>query len=303
MLATKSVLTRSASSSAVARSRSAASMRLESVTSTIVKSALPSGSGTAANWKCRPSVIDIRPFADWRSLVVWRTISRICAAAVGLTSFRAIAGHQLVDARMLREPFLVELPIFEETPVPQVEPPVACEDADRFEQIVEGRGAHPQQGVARRREAQLLGPVLEEQAQPAVGKRLGDHADVIAAGKHPFFFDHLLGAGEPLPPLVPSRPESRALPGSRWLSRMRSSTRSNSGLLGKPFGIELGHHRERPVEEAQTSGRHRIARCPRSSGRPARAAIPCGGRARCGRPRDPGRRPRTPPPRRSTAAR
>ena len=194
MLATKSVFTRSASSSAVARSRSAASMRLESVTSTIVNSALPSGSGTAANWKWRPSVIEIRPLDDCRSLVVWRTISRICAAAVGLTSLRAIAGTSSSTRGCSRQPFLVQLPILEEPAVPQIQPAVAGEHADRLEQIVERRGADAQQGVARRRQPQLLGAVLEEQPKAAVGKRLGDDPQVIAVGQHPFLLDDFLGA-------------------------------------------------------------------------------------------------------------
>ena len=173
----------------------------------MVNSALPSGSGTAANWKWRPSVIDIRPLADWRSLVVWRTISRICAAAVGLTSLRAIAGTSSSTRGCVGEPFLVELPILEEAAVPQVQPAVAGKDADRFEQIVEGRGANAQQGVARRSEPKLLGPVLEEQPEPAIGKRLRDHPQMIAVGQHPFFLDHFLGAGEPAAPLVLPRGE------------------------------------------------------------------------------------------------
>ena len=161
------------------------------MTSTIVNSALPSGSGTAANWKWRPSVIEMRPFADWRSLVVWRTISRICAAAVGLTSLRAIAGTSSSTRGCVGEPLLVELPILEEAAVPQVQPAVAGEHADRLEQIVERRGADAKQGVARRGQPQLLGAVLEEQPQAAVGQRLGDDPEMVAVGQHPFFLDRL----------------------------------------------------------------------------------------------------------------
>ena len=54
------------------RGRALAQRRLdpaESVTSIIVNSALPSGSGTAAKSKWRPSVSDTRPVPDWRPLV------------------------------------------------------------------------------------------------------------------------------------------------------------------------------------------------------------------------------------------
>ena len=96
---------------------------------------------------------------------------------------------QLVDPRMLGEPFLVDVPHLAEAAVPQIEPAVAGEDADRLEQIVEGRGADPQQGVAGRGQADLLGAVLEEQAQAAIGQRLGDDAQMVAVGQHPFFLD------------------------------------------------------------------------------------------------------------------
>ena len=65
--------------------------------------------------------------------------------------------HQFVDPRMLAEPLLVELPHLAEAAVPQVQPPVAGEHADRLEQIVERRRPHSQQRIAGRRQADLLG--------------------------------------------------------------------------------------------------------------------------------------------------
>ena len=139
---------------------------------------------------------------------------------------------------MRRQPFLVELPILEEAAVPQVEPAVAGEHADRFEQIVERRRADAQQGVARRGEAQLLGPVLEEQPQAAVGQRLGDHPDVIAVGQHPFFLDHLVGAGEPAAPLVLPRREVARF-GQPLLVAHPLDHAVELGPFGEPFGVEL----------------------------------------------------------------
>jgi hypothetical protein len=72
--------------------------------------------------------------------------------------------HQLVDARVLRQPFFLEIPNIAESFVPEVEAPVAREYADRFEEVVEGRSAYPKQGVAGRSQPHLLGPIFEEHA-------------------------------------------------------------------------------------------------------------------------------------------
>ena len=48
------------------------------------------------------------------------------------------------------------------------ESPVRGENAHRFEQIVEGSAADPEQGVAGRSELNLFGPVLEDQQQAAI---------------------------------------------------------------------------------------------------------------------------------------
>jgi hypothetical protein len=80
-----------------------------------------------------------------------------------------------------------------------VQPPVGREHADRFEQIVEGGGAHAQQGVARGGELDLLGAVLEDEQQAAVGQRLGDDAQMLAARQQPILLDGGEAGGEPAP--------------------------------------------------------------------------------------------------------
>ncbi len=67
----------------------------------------------------------------------------------------------------------------------RLQPAVRGEHADRLEQIVEGRGADPQQGVARRGELDLLGPVLEDESagrrRAAAGRRRADACRRAAA--------------------------------------------------------------------------------------------------------------------------
>ena len=72
----------------------------------------------------------------------------------------------------------------------------------RFEQTVEGRGAGPQQGVAHRRKAQLLGPVFRDQDQPAIGQRLRHDPQMRAVGQRPGLFLRSAG-GEPARAFAP----------------------------------------------------------------------------------------------------
>ncbi len=160
--------------------------------------------------------------------------------------------NQLVDPGMLGQPLLVELPVIAEAPVPQVEAPVAGKDADRFVEVVEGRRADAEQGVARRREAQLLRAVLEDQPQPAVRKRLGDDPQMVAAREHPFFLDHLVGTCEPGAPLVLPHREVACF-GKPLLVAHAVDHAVELGLFRQPVRVELGHHRERPVEEAEVA--------------------------------------------------
>ena len=168
----------------------------------MVKSALPSGSGTAANSNSRPSISDTRPVLCLRSTVALRTSSRTSPAWLARFSFGGEQGRQRVDPGMAGELLLLEAPQLLEAVVPQIEPAVRGEHADRLEQIVEGRGAHPQQGVARRGELDLLGPVLEDGEQAAVGQRLGDDAQMLAAGKQPILLLGREARGEPEPMLL-----------------------------------------------------------------------------------------------------
>ena len=159
-------------------------------------------------------------------------------------------GHKFVDPRMARQPILIELPVLDEAAVPGVEPAVAREHADGLIEIVEGRRPHPKQGVAGGCQAQLFRPVLQEQPEPPVRQWLRDHPYVIAGRQHPFFLDDFLGAGEPVAPLLLPRREVAGF-GQPVLVAHAVDDPVELGVLGQPLGIEPGHGRERPVEEAQ----------------------------------------------------
>ena len=75
--------------------------------------------------------------------------------------------------------------------------PVGSEHRQRLEQIVECRGARAQQRVARRRQRELLGPVLGDHHQPAIGERLRDDPQMRTVRQRPSFFMRLV-ALEPL---------------------------------------------------------------------------------------------------------
>ena len=100
------------------------------------------------------------------------------------------------------EQFLASAPDRAEAAVPHLQPAVGREHADRFEQIVEGRGAHAQQRVARARQLDLLGAILEDQQQSAIGKRLGIDAQMRAVLQQPILLQRL-GRQEPVAPLRP----------------------------------------------------------------------------------------------------
>src|SRR3546814_8816513 len=92
---------------------------------------------------------------------------------------------------MRRERRLVDAPQAAETLVPQVQPPVGGEDRDRLEQIVEGRGANAEQRVARAGKLQLLGLVLGDQQQAAIGGRLRDDVQMRAVAPQPVLLARL----------------------------------------------------------------------------------------------------------------
>ena len=277
MLATKSVFTRSASSSAVARSRNAASIRVESVTSTMVNSAFPSGSGTAANWKWRPSVSEIRPVADWRSLVVCLTISRICAAAVGLTSLRAIAGtssstrgwsfsqsSSSSQSSMKRRFHRYRRPSLAKTLMASNRlSNVAARTRSRVSRAEASRSCSVRSSRNRR------------------GRRRGAAARRRAGGRRPeaSILPRSTSSGllnQPRRSVLPRREVARLRggDGSRASGRARGRTPAvSASQSGSSWAID----RERPVEEAQGPVGVELGRLRRSSGRRARAAIRCAG--------------------------
>ena len=91
--------------------------------------------------------------------------------------------------------------------------------------------------------------------------------------------------------------------GSRSFSRIRSSRRSNSGLSASHSGSIWAMIANGWLKNDKVAVGIELRDRRRSCGRPARAATRCSGRARSARPRDPGCRSRTRPPRRSAAAR
>ena len=253
MLETKAVFSRSASSSASVRSRSAASTVRLSVTSSIVKRALPSGSGTAANSNSRPSV---QRDPAGPLLALDGGAADQLADQAGMARVLELRGRYAAVsasiARMAGELLLLELPQLAEAVVPEVEPAVRGEHADRLEQIVEGGGAHPKQGVAGRGELELLGPVLEDEQQAAVGQRLGDDPQMLAAGQQPILLLGGEAAGEPAAMLLLPVGIVAHLGQVAGLAH-----RVEQPVELGPVGEEIGRQREQPreglVEEDQAA--------------------------------------------------
>ena len=198
--------------------------------SSIVNSALPSGSGTAREFEMPPVGEGDAPAAllplDRRRADQLGDQRR---RAPGVASSVATAFGQRIDPRMAAEERLVEAPQRAEPVVPQLQPAVGGEHPQRLEQIVERRGAHAQQRVARAGELDLLGAILEDQQQPAVGQRLRDDAQMRAAGQMPCLLDRAVGAATNQSRRSAFQPGKSRTSGSRLASRIRSSTRSNSG--------------------------------------------------------------------------
>ena len=95
------------------------------------------------------------------------------------------------------------MPEQHETAVPQLQPTIRAEHRNRLIQLVECRLLDPDQRVPRTGQAQLFGPILEYQQQPAVRSRLANDAQHRAVGKRPDFLMCGSGVGEPAPPLSP----------------------------------------------------------------------------------------------------
>ncbi len=111
---------------------------------------------------------------------------------VPVTQFFPDLRQQFVDLRVLIEELFVQIPIRYEAAIPQLQAAVGPEHRDRFEQAVEGRGARPQQRVLRGRQLQLLGAVLGQQQQAAIGIGLGEDPQMRAIGQRPAFFESLV---------------------------------------------------------------------------------------------------------------
>ena len=148
---------------------------------------------------------------------------------------------QRIDPRMGGELLLLEPPELAEAVVPQVQPAVGREHAERLEQIVERRGADAQQRVARRGELELLGAVLEDQQQAAVGQRLGDDAQMRAAGQQPVLLVGGEAGGEPAPPLLPSSPGKSRTSGSSPRLAHRVEHAVELGPVGEAIGAQREH--------------------------------------------------------------
>ena len=188
------------------------------------------------------------------------------ADLVGLGEPVGEAVHQHIDARMRSKGRFIDAPQAAETLVPQVQAAIGSEDRDRLEQIVEGRGAHAQQRVARRGQLHLLGAILGYQQQAAVGGRLGDDVQMGAVAQAPFLLARVRQR-EPvdmrLPPfgivahlgrpaaLAPCIEQPRERPAFGHILG-RHVEQPAKGLVRKDkavIGAELRHRRRQPIEQ------------------------------------------------------
>ena len=182
----------------------------------------------------------------------------------GIVQLTGDGGDQLVDMGMTGQRLVVRLPDFGKPLIPQVQTAVRCEHGNAFEQIVERGGAHPQQGVPRAGEPGLLGPVLEDQQQPAIRCRLGDDAQMGAIGQQPVFLDRL-GRAKPLLALGPPRAEVAHLRQALDIAHTVQHARE-IGLFGQPAFLHGEHSPEGKIGkgrmmigiELDDAGRHRI---------------------------------------------
>ena len=168
----------------------------------------------------------------------------------GALELRRQQRGQRIDPGMGGKLLLLQAPQLAEAVVPEVEPPVRGEDADRLEQIVEGGGAHAQQRVAGRGELDLLGPVLEDDQQAAVGQRLGDDAQMLAAGQQPILLVRGEPGGEPGAMLLLPIGKVAHLGQIAGLAH-RVDHPVELGPVGEEIGGQREQPRERLVEEDQ----------------------------------------------------
>ena len=157
---------------------------------------------------------------------------------------------QRIDMRMPGEKLFLESPNGAELVVPDQQSPVRPEHANRFVQIVERRGAGTQQRVARGGKLDLLGPVLEDQQQPAFGKRLRDDAQMNAAGQMPRLFDRPLARKEPLAAFfLPSRKVANLGHALGFAHSLEHAV--EFGAIRQPFGPHREHPPKRLIAKGQ----------------------------------------------------
>ena len=155
---------------------------------------------------------------------------------------------------MAGEEFLLEPPYRAHPIVPQLQLAVAGEHRQRLEQIVERRGPHPQQCVARGGELHLLGPILENDQQTPIGQRLRDHAQMRAPGQMPVFLRRILTRYEPGTPLrLPRREVANLGQAVRLAHPLQHPI--EFGSIGQPFGAHREHAAERLIAEDEAAVR------------------------------------------------
>ena len=187
---------------------------------------------------------------------VQRRAAHGIAHGLGLDRFEQPARdpfQQRLDPGMGIQERVFQSPVGCKPPVPQLHPAIGREHRDRFEQAVERGGAGAQQGIADGGQAQLLGPVLRNQHQPAIGQRLRDDPQVRAVTQRPGFLLRRTGQ-EP----------ARALsPPGREIARFGHPARI-ARLIQEPFELRrIDHHggleRENALE--RLVGKGQLALC------------------------------------------
>ena len=155
-----------------------------------------------------------------------------------------------VDPRMTVEELFLEIPQGAETMIPQLQPAVGGEHAQRLEQIVKGGRSHAKQRVARRGELHFFRAILENQQEPAVGQQLREHANVDAAGQVPRFLRRGVGAGEPVAPL---RLPAGKVADLGYPVRLAHALQHpvEFGAIRQPFAAHREHAAERLVAEQE----------------------------------------------------
>ena len=170
--------------------------------------------------------------------------------AFGVGEDRGTFHDQRIDARMRREKFFLKAPDRAEPVIPDLQSPVAREHAECLEQIVERRRAHAQQRVPRTRELYLLGPILKNQQQPAVGQGMSDHAQVRAPSQRPAFLDRFGRRLKPLAPLgLPSRKIAHFWQAFAFAHPFENAIEFRP--IGQPFATHGKHPLERFIAETE----------------------------------------------------